>query len=119
MRVRPTLTVFATRQSNWCMRSPSGTTAECSCVAGFYAGATEEDEFQLVSAVVDFIAADGDVPDMPGMQAAMKAAKTDLNLTDARYDELIQRFLKFDELGAKGDGICVPLTAHANSSDDQ
>lgn len=103
----------AKRVYNWCMRSSSGSVAECSCVAGFYAGVTAPDEFQMIAAVVDFIAPDGSVPDTDGMLAALKTSKTNLNLTDARYDELIQRFSTFGEIGTKGDGICVPLKEHA------
>jgi hypothetical protein len=105
----------AKRVYNWCMRAPSGSIAECSCVAGFYAGVTEPDEFQVVAAVVDFISADGEVADMNGMVAAMQAAKVDLNLTDARYNELIERFTKFEETGSKGDSVCGPLKDHVKS----
>ena len=105
----------AKRVYNWCMRAPSGSIAECSCVAGFYAGVTEPDEFQVVAAVVDFISADGEVADMNGMVAAMQAAKVDLNLTDARYNDLIERFTKFDEIGSKGDSVCGPLKDHVKS----
>lgn len=101
------------RVYDWCRRSAQGSVSECSCVSGFYAGATEPDEFQMIAAMVDHIGPNGDVPDMNAMQAAMQAAKVNLKLTDTRYNELIQRFLKFEELGAKGDSICVPLKDHA------
>ena len=100
------------RVYDWCMRAPTGTIAECSCVAGFYAGVTAPDELQVIAAVVDFIAPDGSVPNMDGMVAAMQASKADLNLTDARYNELIQRFTTFEEIGTKGDNACVPLKNH-------
>lgn len=105
----------AKRVYNWCMRAPSGSISECSCIAGFYAGVTASDEFQVIAAVVDFISADGEVANMDGMVAAMQAAKVDLNLTDARYNELIERFTKFDEIGSKGDNACMPLSDHVKS----
>lgn len=101
---------------NWCMRLDSGSPSECGCVAGFYAGATDDDEYQMVAAIVDFITPEGEISDMEAMQAAVMAEKDVLQLTDERLDEIIETFLVFDQLGVKADGVCIPVETAASAS---
>lgn len=97
---------------DWCQRLPSGTVSECSCVAGFYAGVTEDDEFQLIAVIVDYITADGGISDTTAMQAAVNAHQTAVGMTDDRLQELATRFTNFASIGAKADSICVPIKDH-------
>ena len=98
---------------DWCKRLPTGTVAECSCVAGFYAGVTEDDEFQLIAVVVDYITADGEISDIPAMQASVSAHQVAVGMTTERLQELATRFGNFAAIGEKADSICVPVKDHA------
>lgn len=101
---------------NWCMRLPTGSVSECSCVARFFAGATEEDEYQVIGALVDFIGPDGAIADPDGVLAAITAHQQSVGLSDERLSELMERFLTFGELGEKSDAICVPVKDHARNA---
>ena len=101
--------IAAGKVFDWCKSPPTTTVAQCTCIAGFFAGATEDDEFQLIGVLVPFIAPDGSIADMPSMQSAAQAHKTAAGMTDARFLELVDRFTKFGSLGAKSDTICEAL----------
>lgn len=98
---------------DWCKRLPTGSVAECSCVAGFYAGVTEDDEFQLIAVIVDFITQDGDISDVPAMQVVVNAHKAAVGMSDERLQELATRFSNFAAIGEKADAVCVPVKDHA------
>lgn len=99
----------ATEVYNWCLTLETGSVSECSCVAGFYAGATDADEFQIFAASLRFSNANGEVADIPGLQAALAARKAELGLTDARFNAIIAGFRAYDKLGEKADSICMPI----------
>jgi hypothetical protein len=101
---------------NWCMRLDSGSPSECGCVAGFYAGVTQDDEFEMVGAIVDFITPEGGISDNEAMTAAILAKKEAMQMNDTRLDEIVETFLTFDQLGEKADGVCVPVENAANAS---
>lgn len=101
---------------NWCMRLPTGTPAECGCVAGFYAGYTAEDEFQIVSTMLDHIGVDLQVKDTAAMQQALLDEKAYLQMSDARFDEIIAGFAQFGEVGDMADAVCVPVENAANAA---
>lgn len=109
----------ATRIFNWCMRLPTGSESECGCVAGFYAGATADDEFRIVGAMVDYITPEGGISDNDAMTAAVLAEKETLDLTDERFDEIVAGFATFDQLGVKADAICLPVEEAANAGADE
>jgi len=98
---------------DWCERLPTGSVSECSCVVGFYAGVTQDDEFQLIAVVVDFITQDGEISDIPAMQVAVNAHKVAVGMSDARLQELATGFSNFGAIGEKADGVCVPVKDHA------
>lgn len=103
----------AQRIFNWCMRLPTGSPSECGCVAGFYAGATAEDEFVIIGAMVDFITPEGGISDNDAMVTALQAEKDASGMSDERFGEIMDGFAAFDELGAIADGVCVPVEAAA------
>lgn len=105
----------AQRVFNWCMRLPTGSPSECGCVAGFYAGATADDEFLLIGAMVDFITPEGGISDEDGVAAAVLAQKEASKMSDERFDEIVEGFAAFDQLGVKADGICLPVESAANA----
>ncbi len=105
-----------TRVYDWCARLPTGSVSECSCVAGFFAGVTEDDEFQLISIIIDYITDDGGITDVPAMQAAVAAHKTAVGMSDERLQELATRFGDFGSIGDKADAICVPMKDHAEAT---
>lgn len=101
---------------NWCMRLPTGTPAECGCVAGFYAGYTAEDEFQIVATMLGHIGTDLKVADPAAMQAALQDEKAYLQISDTRFDEIMAGFAQFGEIGDMADAICVPVENAANAA---
>ena len=109
----------AERIFNWCMRLDSGSPSECGCVAGFYAGVTEDDEYQIIGAMVDFITEEGGISDQEAMETAVLDQKAALQITDERFNEIVTGFAAFDQLGAKADGICLPVKNAANALADE
>jgi len=99
----------STRIYNWCMKRPDGTPSECGCVAGFYAGATENDTFRIVARMVENLTSDGAIIDEPTMFAAIREEADGQSISDERLNEIITLFTTFDQLGQKSDSICVPL----------
>ena len=94
---------------NWCMKRPDGTPSECGCVAGFYAGATEDDEFRIVARMVEHLTFDGEIADQTAMIAALQEEAIGQSMSRERFGEIIDGFASFDILGAKSDAVCVPL----------
>lgn len=106
----------AVRVYNWCMNLPEGSTSECSCVAGFYAGATADDEFRIVGAMMEFLTPEGGITDESAMVAALRAEAEAQAIGDERLQEIMASFAKFDVLGEKADSICVPVESHVEVS---
>ena len=104
----------AKRVFNWCMRLPTGSQSECGCVAGFYAGATEDDEYEMIAAFVDFITPEGGISDNDGMIAAVRKRQTEMSMSEERFNEIFQGFATFGELGARADSYCLPVEEAAN-----
>lgn len=94
---------------DWCMKRPDGTPGECGCVAGFYAGATEDDAFRLVARLVENMTSDGAFEDEAVMLAALREEAAGQSISDERFKEILEDFATFDQLGAKSDSVCVPL----------
>ena len=107
--------IAAQRIFNWCMRLPTGSQSECGCVAGFYAGATADDEYEMVGAFVDFITPEGGISDTDGMVAAVRQHQKDMNMSDERFNEIFEGFAAFGELGERADSYCLPVEAAANA----
>ncbi len=108
--------VAAVKVYDWCMRLPTGTVAECSCVSGFFAGATEEDEFQVLAVLVDFIDVEGAITNVDNLRAAVAAHQQSTGLTPERLDVLLDRFAAFDALGGKADAVCMPIETNARTA---
>jgi hypothetical protein len=106
----------AVRVYNWCLKLPQGSMSECSCVAGFYAGATAEDEFRIIGAMMEFMTPEGGVTDEQAMVAALLAEAKAQAIDDDRLDEIMANFATFDMLGEKADSICVPVESHVEAS---
>ncbi len=109
----------AVRIYDWCLTLETGSVSECSCVAGFYAGATQPDELQLLSSVVRFFDANGEIADPEPMRVALAEMKAALNLTEERYGEILNGFLSFGELGPIADGVCLPLETRVEAAAQQ
>lgn len=105
----------AKRVFNWCMRLPTGSQSECGCVAGFYAGATKDDEFEMIAAFVDFITPEGGISDNDGMIAAVRKRQSEMSMSDERFNEIFEGFATFDELGTRADSYCLPVEEAANA----
>ncbi len=97
------------RIHDWCMKRPDGTTGECACVAGFYAGATEDDAFRLIARLVEHLSFDGSISDPEAMSAALLEEASEQSITQDRFEAIMAEFGVFDQLGEKADSICVPL----------
>lgn len=101
---------------DWCMDRPDGTPGECACVAGFYAGATEDDAFRLIARLVEHLSFDGGITDPDAMSAALLEEATAQSITQDRFDAIMADFGVFDQLGEKADSICVPLKGGVEAS---
>lgn len=101
---------------NWCMQLDTGSPSECGCVAGFYAAATEDDEYDLLAEMVPFFDKNGQVADMDSLGTALLARKTSLAMTDERFNTLMDGFATFDQLGADADAICIPVEEAAGDA---
>ena len=100
---------------NWCLKLDTGSPSECGCVAGFYAAATEEDEFDLFAEIITFLDQDGQVADPEGLRTALFAEKAAQAMSDARFDEIMVNFAAFDELGVEADAVCLPVERAAGN----
>jgi hypothetical protein len=103
----------AIRIYDWCLELETGTVSECACVAGFYAGATEPDEFSLLSSTVPYFDINGDVEDVDAMRADLLNMKAALSMTEERYNEILAGFAAFGELGPRADAVCIPVESEA------
>lgn len=106
----------SSRVYNWCMKRPDGTPGECGCVAGFYAGVTEDDAFRLVARLVELMNQDGSFDDEAAMVAALQEEAAGQSISEARFNEIVESFATFDLLGQKADSICVPLKGKIESA---
>jgi hypothetical protein len=91
------------------MKRPDGTPGECGCVAGFYAGVTEDDAFRLLARLVEHLTFEGEISDQQAMSEAVLEEATAQSITSDRFDAIMNDFATFDVLGQKADKICVPL----------
>ncbi len=92
-----------------CIANGQGGATECACMAGFYGGRLREDEYRLISIINQYTDAQGNVPDMPGVQRALQTERQRMGMSDARFAQIMQRFTQMEADGAYGDNICVPL----------
>ncbi|MDP3736964.1 MAG: hypothetical protein Q8R02_06220 [Hyphomonadaceae bacterium] len=103
----------ATKLYTACIANTQGGSAECACVAGFFAGRLQEDEYRIVGAINKFIDAQGNIADMDGALAAAEAERVRIGMTKARYTEVMQRFTTVDKDGAYGDRACSAFASVA------
>lgn len=104
---------------DWCIDVVGGDPVECGCASGFYAGATDDDEFQLVAEAVTFFDANGGISDTEAVFVALQALKEDMQMTDERYQAIVVGFQNFGALGEKSDAICVPVRDAASFDAEQ
>jgi hypothetical protein len=101
--------ISSSRLYDACIANNQGPPAECACMAGFYGGRLNENEFRLLAVLNTFIDARGDVADMPGAQAALRAEAGRLGMTQSDFQSAMQRFSTLDADGAYGDRVCTVL----------
>ena len=109
----------STRIYNWCMARPDGTIGECACVAGFYAGATEDDTFRIVARLVEYLSPDGSVTDPEAMGVALREEAAGQSISSERFAEIMASFATFDQVGVKADSVCLPLKSLAEPPADE
>lgn len=103
----------ALRIFNWCLDLPTGSPSECSCVAGYFAAATDEDEFQILSVAAQSFAPDGSIMDEDKLRADVFAMRDQLGIDEDRFNAIMANFATFEALGQKADAICVPIEEEA------
>lgn len=104
---------------NWCMKLDTGSPSECGCVAGFYAAATDDDEFELLAEMVPFFDKDGQVADMDSLGQALFAKKASIAMTDERFEAVMGNFAAFDKLGVEADAVCIPVEEAAGDAGEE
>ena len=82
---------------------------ECACTVGFYGGRLKADEFRLVSVLHRHLAADGQLIDPAAAIEDIRSEARALGMSDARFDEVMDRFGAMEQDGAYGDQVCVVL----------
>jgi hypothetical protein len=110
----------ALRIYNWCLTLPTGSVSECSCVAGYFAAATDEDEFQILSVAVEHFDIDGSIKDENAVLGAMFGMRDQLGLSEDRFTAIMNRFATFEALGTAADAVCIPVETEtrARASDE-
>lgn len=103
------LSKASTEFYNSCVAKQGASTSECACVTGFFGGMMDEDEFQIMTAIMPFIEADGEVADLDGAIVAAQEKQTALKMSDARFVEIMDNFVELDVRGKYGDRVCMPL----------
>ena len=107
----------ALRIYNWCLTLPAGSVSECSCVAGYYAAATSDDEFQILSVAAAFFTPEGTVSDEDGVRTAIFGMRDQLGLSEEEFAAIMERFVTFDEIGDAADGICLAVEEQASADE--
>lgn len=82
---------------------------ECACMAGFYGGRLQPEEFRLLAVLNAHVDANGDIGDMPAAQQAMRSEAARIGMSDERFLQAMQRFSTMDRDGAEGDQVCTAL----------
>lgn len=104
-----TLAASAGQLYDSCIRNAQGGPTECACMAGFYGGRLREDEYRLIAIINRYTDAQGNVPDMPGVQRALQVERERMGMSQERFGQIMQRFTTMETDGAYGDNICVAL----------
>jgi hypothetical protein len=92
-----------------CVANGQGADLECSCVAGFFGGRLQEDEFHMLGVINRYVDSAGNVPDMTGVQAALASARVRFGVSEARFAEIMARFTELQTDGFFADRICTAL----------
>ncbi len=92
-----------------CVNNNQGPPLECSCMAGFYGGRLQADEYRLIAVLNRFVEPGGGVRDMPAAQRAIRNEASALGLSDQRFGQIMQRFSTMETDGAYGDQVCVVM----------
>jgi len=108
-QAQASLATSASQLYDACIRNGQGGPTECACMAGFYGGRLREDEYRMISIINQYTDAQGNVPDMPGVQRALQVERQRMGMSEARFGQIMQRFTQMETDGAYGDNICVPL----------
>jgi len=92
-----------------CIANVGGSPAECGCATGFFAARLKEDEFSMISVIVPFIDAQGELTDEQGALNAATAERDRAGMSQERFGQIMQVFSGMDALGAEADRVCVPV----------
>ncbi len=92
-----------------CIANNQGPPLECACMAGFYGGRLQADEYRLIAVLNRFVGPGGAVTDMPGAQNAIRAEAIAIGMTDQRFSQVMQRFATMEVDGAYGDQVCMVM----------
>lgn len=89
-----------------CIANNQGPALECACMAGFYGGRLQADEYRIISVLNRFVGPGGEVRDMPAAQRAIRDEAVAIGLSDARFAQVMERFSTMEIDGAYGDRVC-------------
>ncbi len=103
------LTLSSSQIYDACVTNNQGPPLECACMAGFYGGRLEADEYRLISVLNRFVGPGGEVRDMPATQRAIRDEAVSMGLSDRRFGEIMQRFSTMEVDGAYGDRVCMVM----------
>lgn len=92
-----------------CITNNQGPALECACMAGFYGGRLQADEYRLLSVLNRFVGPGGEIADMPAVQRAIRAEAVAMGLSDQRFGQVMERFSTMQTDGAYGDQICMVM----------
>jgi len=101
---------------DWRLKPEAGSVSGCASVSGFYAGATDADEFQIFATSLRFSDSQWQVTDITGLQAALASRRAELTMTDDRFNEIVGNFAGYGLLGERADSTCMPIEEHVGDA---
>jgi hypothetical protein len=104
-----TLSLSSSQIYDACITNNQGPPLECACMAGFYGGRLQADEYRLISVLNRYVGPGGAVRDMPAVQRAIRDEATTMGLSDQRFGQIMQRFSVMETDGAYGDRVCMVM----------
>lgn len=94
---------------NACVQNNQGPPLECACMAGFYGGRLEQEEFRLIAVLNRYVDNTGAITNMAAVQQALRDEARSLGMSDERFQQAMQRFAVMDQDGAYGDRVCAGM----------
>lgn len=94
---------------NACIENNQGPPLECACMAGFYGGRLDQEEYRLIAVLNRYVDNTGTLTNMAAAQQALRDEARTLGLSDQRFQQAMQRFSVMDQDGAYGDRVCAHM----------